>query len=43
MSSNPVISSPSSFSNMSRAELNLVAQAAAASGFNPYDTLQGPM
>ena len=41
MSSNPVISSPSSFSNMSRAELDLVAQAAAASGFNPYDILYG--
>ena len=41
MSSNPVISSPSSFNNMSRAELDLVAQAAAASGFNPYDILYG--
>ena len=39
MSSNPVISSPSSFSNMSRAELDLVAQAEAASAFNPYDIL----
>lgn len=35
--SNPVISSPSSFSNMSQAQLDLVAQAASASGFNPYD------
>ena len=41
MSSNPVLSSPSSFSNMSRAELDLVAQAAAGSGFNPYDILYG--
>ena len=41
MSSNPVISSPSSFSNMSWAELDLVAQAAAGSGFNPYDILYG--
>ena len=39
--SNPVIGSPSSFSNMSRAELDLVAQAEAASGLNPYDILYG--
>ena len=39
--SNPVIGSPSSFANMSRAELDLVAQAAEASGFNPYDILYG--
>ena len=39
--SNPVIGSPPSFSNMSRAELDLVAQAATASGFNPYDILYG--
>ena len=32
--SNLVIGSPSSFANMSRAELDLVAQAAQASGFN---------
>ena len=41
MSSNPVLSSPSSFSNKSRAELDLVAQAAAGSGFNLYDILYG--
>ena len=41
MSSNQVLSSPSSFSNMSRAELDLVAQAAAGSRFNPYDILYG--
>lgn len=39
--SNPVIGSPSSFANMSRVELDLVAQAAEASGFNPYDILYG--
>lgn len=39
--SNLVIGSPSSFANMSRAELDLVAQAAQASGFNPYDILYG--
>ena len=41
MSSNPVIRSPSAFGNMSQAELDLVAQAASASGFNPYGILYG--
>ena len=40
--SNPIISSPSSFANMSRAQLDLVAQAATTSGFDPYDILYGP-
>ena len=39
--SNPVIGSPSSFANMSRTELDLVAEAAQASGFNPYDIFYG--
>lgn len=41
MSSNP-IQSPSELGNMSIPELDLVAQAASASGFNPYDILYGP-
>ena len=41
MSSTPVIRSPSALGNMSQAELDLVAQAASASGFNPYDILYG--
>ena len=40
--SNPIISSPSSFANMSRAQLDLGAQAATTSGFDPYDILYGP-
>ena len=42
MSSNPTIQSPSELRNMSDTELDLVAQAASASGFNPYDILYGP-
>ena len=42
MSSNPTIQSPSELRNMSDTELDLVAQAASASGFNPYNILYGP-
>ena len=42
MSNNPTIQSPSELRNMSDTELDLVAQAASASGFNPYDILYGP-
>ena len=41
MSSTPVIRSPSALGKMSQAELDLFAQAASASGFNPYDILYG--
>lgn len=39
--SNLVIGSLSSFRDMSRAELDLIAQATTASGFNSYDILYG--
>lgn len=42
MSTNPTIQSPSELGVMSGAKLDLVAQAASASGFNPYDILYGP-